>query len=163
MRRLLIALSLLGVVLGTAMIFFLWPPDQQQADEVVAGTVDEVQSRQVFYLAEHGVFAVAADGRFLALSDDARHVGDRVLYCAQDNTFSSPAHGETFDRLGRYMFGPAAGDLGRYRIVVTGDPVLVDLLGELELPDRSPTSDAPAGPRCDGAEDPPGFYHDRAP
>jgi hypothetical protein len=93
----------------------------------------------------------------VALSDDARHVGDRVLYCAQDNTFSAP-HGERFDRLGRYMGGPAAGDLGRYPLKVKDNRVLVDVSGELELPDRSPSSDAPAGPRCEGAEDPPGFF-----
>jgi Rieske Fe-S protein len=158
----MIALSLLGAVLVTSMIVFLWPTDQQQAGEVAAGTVDEVQSRQVVYLAEHGVFMVAADGGFLALSDDARHVGDRVLYCAQDGTFSS-AHGERSDRLGRYVAGPAAGDLGRYPVTVTGNRVLVDLLGEFDLPDRSPSSYAPAGPRCEGAEDPAGFYQDGTP
>lgn len=163
MRRLTIALSLLAVGLVMAVIVFLWPRDQQQAGEVVAGTVDEVQSRQVVYLAEHGVFVVAADGGFLALSDDARHVGDRVLYCALDNSFSSPAHGERFDRLGRYVAGPAAGDLGRYPVVVKGNRVLVDLSGELELPDRSPTSNEPAGRPCEGAEDPPGFYRDGVP
>jgi nitrite reductase/ring-hydroxylating ferredoxin subunit len=161
MRRLTIALSLLGVVLVTAVIF-LWPRDQQPAGEVVAGTVDEVQSRQVVYLAGPGVFVVAADTGFVALSDDARHVGDRVLYCAQDNTFSAP-HGERFDRRGRYMGGPAAGDLGRYPLKVKDNRVLVDVSGQLELPDRSPSSDAPAGPRCEGAEDPPGFFQGGAP
>jgi len=162
MRRLTIALSLLGVVLVTAVIFFLWSRDQPLAGEVVAGMVDEVQSRQVVYLAESGVFVVAANAGFVALSDDARHVGDRVLYCAQDKTFSA-AHGERFDRLGRYMAGPAAGDLGRYPVKVEDNRVLVDVSGELELPDRSPSSAAAAGPRCEGAEDPPGFFQEGAP
>lgn len=108
------------------------------------------------------MFVVSTDQGFLALSDDARHVGDRVLYCAADNTFSSPAHGEQFDRLGRYMGGPAAGDLGRYQTVVRDDQVLVDL-AELQLPDRSSASDPPAGPHCEGAEGPAGFYQDGAP
>lgn len=163
MRRLTVALFFLGVVLVTAVIVFRWPPDQGQAGEVVAGTIDEVQSRRVVYLAEHGVFVVAADGGFLALSDDARHVGDRVLHCALDNTFSSPAHGERFDRLGRYVAGPAVGDLGRYPVPVEGNRVLVDLSGELELPDRSSTSNEPAGRPCEGAESPPGFYRDGVP
>ena len=158
----MVALSLLGGVLVTALIVFLWPGDQQQATEVDAGTVDEVGASQVVYLEQHGVFVVAADGGFLALSDDARHVGDRVLYCALANTFSSPAHGEQFDRLGRYVGGPAAGDLGWYRTVVKGGRVLVDL-AELELPDRSSVSDQPAGPGCEGADGPPGFYQDGAP
>ena len=162
MRRLTIALFLLGVVLVTAVMFFVWPRDEQLAGEVVAGTVDEVRSRQIVYLAEPGVFVVATDTGFVALSDDARHVGDRVLYCAQNGTFSAP-HGERFDRLGRYMGGPAAGDLGQYPVRVQENRVLVDVSGELELPDRSPSSDAAAGPRCEGAEDPPGFFQEGAP
>lgn len=142
------------VVLVTAVIFFFWPHNQQQASEVVAGTIDEVQSHQVVYLAEDEVFVVATDEEFLALSDDARHVGDRVLYCALDETFSSSAHGERFDRLGCYVAGPAAGDLGRYPVTVRGNGVLVDVSGELVLPNRSPTSDAPAGPRCQGLKIP---------
>jgi len=105
---------------------------------------------------------VAADTGFVALSDDARHVGDRVLYCAQDKTFSAP-HGERFDLLGRYMGGPAAGDLGQYPVRVEEDRVLVDVSGNVELPDRSPSSDAAAGPPCEGAEDPPGFFQEGAP
>jgi Rieske Fe-S protein len=162
MRRLRIALSLLGVVLLTAVIVFLWPRDRQPAGQVVAGTVDEVQSRQVVYLAEPRVFVVAADSGFVALSDDARHVGDRVLYCAQDKTFSAP-HGERFDRLGRYMGGPAAGDMGRYPVKVEEDRVVIDVSGDLELPGRSPSSDAAAGPHCEGAENPPGFFQEEAP
>lgn len=111
-----------------------------------------------------GLFVVATEGEFLALSDDARHVGDRVLYCARDSTFFSPAHGERFDRLGRYVAGPAAGDMGRYPVSVRGNRVVVDLSGEPELPDRSPASDVLAGPpRCEGAEDPPGFFENGVP
>jgi len=165
MRRLLIAVSLLGAVLVTLVIVFLWPRAQEQAGEVVAGTVDEVRSSQIVYLAEPGVFVVAVDEGFLALSHDARHVGDRVLFCTSDNTFSSPAHGERFDRLGRYVAGPAAGDLGRFPVVVRADHVLVDLSGGPELPGRSTISDDPAGPGCEGegAESPPGFYTDGTP
>jgi Rieske Fe-S protein len=143
------------------VIFGVWPRSQQ-ATEIAAGTVDEVEARQIVYLEEYGVFVVSSDLGPIALSDDARHVGDRVLYCAMDNTFSSPAHGERFDRLGRYMGGPAAGDLGRYLTVVTGDRVLVDLT-ELALPDRSASTDEPVGPGCVGAEGSPGFYEDGTP
>ena len=58
--------------------------------------------------------------------------------------------------------GPAAGDLGRYLTVVTGDRVLINLT-ELALPDRSASTDEPVGPGCVGAEGSPGFYEDGTP
>jgi nitrite reductase/ring-hydroxylating ferredoxin subunit len=131
----------------------------QLATEVVAGTVDEIVAHQIVYLPEHRLYVVATDSGFVALSDDSRHVGDRVLFCLSDDSFSSPAHGERFDRLGRYVGGPASGDLGRYQTRVSGGQVLVDT-ATLELPERSATSDLPTGPNCDGPENPPGFFDD---
>lgn len=162
MRRSPIAVGLLSAVLVAAVIVLLWPREHEETDEIVAGTVDEVQSSGVLYLEEHGVFVVAFDGDFLALSDDARHVGDRVLYCAMDGTFSSPAHGERFDRHGRYVAGPAAGDMGRYPLAVERGRVIVDLSGKVDLPHRSSGSDSPTPPFCEGGEGPAGFYEDAA-
>ena len=131
-------------------------PQDQLATEVVAGTVDEIVAQGIVYLKAHGLYVVAIDSGFVALSDDSRHVGDRVLYCLSDGTFSS-AHGERFDRLGRYVGGPASGDLGRYQTRVSGGHVLVDT-ATLELPERSVIGDMPTGRACEGPEDPPGFY-----
>lgn len=150
-------------MVAVAAVAFLWPTRHPRAGEVVAGSVDEVRARQVVYLSEYGVFVVAAAEGFLALSDDARHIGDRVLYCAEDDTFSSPAHGERFDRLGRYVAGPAVGDMARHPIRVEASRVVVDISAEPELPGRSPTSDRPAGTSCQGPEGPPGFYQGGVP
>jgi hypothetical protein len=81
-KRLIIALSVVGAILVAAVIFVVWPRSQQ-ATEIAASTVDEVEARQIVYLEEHGVFVVSSDLGPIALSDDARHVGDRVLYCAK--------------------------------------------------------------------------------
>jgi hypothetical protein len=103
---------------------------------VEVGSVDEIRSSQIIYLADPGVFA-----------------------CPGDHTFSS-VHGERFDRLGRYLGGPAAGDLGSYPVFVSGNRVVVDLSSGPQLPSRSPISDDPVGPPCEGAEARPGFYDD---
>ena len=159
MRRPAAVVFVLGAILLAVLFGFFWLGLNRQSNEIVGGTVDEVTTSQVVYLQEHGVFIVATDSGFVALSDDSRHVGDRVLYCRSDASFSSPAHGERFDRLGRYVGGPASGDLGRYQTRISDGQVLVDLT-TLELPDRSANGDAPAGPRCEGQEDPAGFYDD---
>ena len=148
---------LLGAILLSVVIGVAWPRQEMLTTEVVAGKVNEILSSQVVYLEEPRVFVVATDSGFVALSDDSRHVGDRVLFCHSNDMFSSPAHGELFDRLGRYLGGPADGDLGRYETRVSGDRVLVDL-ATLNLPDRSTIADEPSGPFCSGPEDPPGFY-----
>ena len=158
----MIVIDLVGAILAVSVLIFLWPPDQL-TDEVAVGTAEEVEASQVVYLEQHGLYLVATEEGFLALSDDSRHVGDRVLFCKTNGTFSSPDHGEVFDRLGQYMGGPAQGDLGEYAVTVRNGQIFVNL-AELELPARSSSLCQPAGPSCDGSEeDPPGFYSDGLP
>jgi Rieske Fe-S protein len=161
MKRIAILLSVGGAILATAVVLFLWPSNE--STEVAIGTVEEIEARQIVYLEQHRLYVVATEDGFVALSDDSRHVGDRVLFCRSDGTFSSPAHGERFDPHGLYMGGPASGDLDRYALTVRGGQVFVNL-ADLELPDRSFSSYLPVGNRCDGpGEDPPGFYSDGLP
>ena len=155
-RRSAVLVSVVAILL-LALTVVLWPRQDGPTTEVVAGTVNEIVTSQVVYLEGPGVFVVATEAGFLALSDDSRHVGDRVLYCHSNDMFTSPAHGELFDRLGRYFGGPADGDLGGYETRVSGGRVLVDL-ATLNLPDRSTDGEEPGGPSCGGPEDPPGFY-----
>ena len=156
----MIALSLLVAVVGTAALAFFWQQDRHLPGRIEAGTVAEIESAEVVYLPDHRVFVVATDGEFQAFSDDSRHNGDRVLYCANDQTFSSPLHGERFDLLGRYVGGPASGDLGHYPVMVAGNQVVVDVSDGAARPDRSAVSDYPTGSSCRGLEGPPGFYED---
>jgi Rieske Fe-S protein len=161
MRRLTIVLAGVGAILAVAVLMFLWPPDE--STEVAIGTVEAIEASQVVYLQQHRLFVVATEDGFIALADDSRHVGDRVLFCRSNGTFSSPAHGEIFDPQGRYMGGPAGGDLGRYSVTVHDGQVVVDV-AEMELPERSTPQYQLVGPRCDGPrEDPPGFYSDGLP
>jgi len=155
----------LGVAVVVVLVALLWLTGRtNEAGTVVAGTVEDLRSREVIYLADHRIFVVATEVGFLAISDDARHVGDRVLYCREDETFFSPAHGERFDRLGRYLGGPAQGDLGRYPASIEDDLVVVDLTAGPDLPPRSVESIPPSGPPCTGGEeDPPGFAAEGAP
>ena len=59
-KRLIIALSVVGAILIAAVIFVVWPRSQQ-ATEIAAGTVDEVEARQIVDLEEYGVFVVSSD------------------------------------------------------------------------------------------------------
>ena len=154
----MIVLAGVGAILAVAVLIFLLPPGQI-TDDVAVGRVDEVEARQVVYIEQHRLYVVATGDGFTALADDSRHVGDRVLYCKTSGTFSSPAHGEFFDPQGRYLGGPASGDLGRYPVIVRDGQIFVKLDG-LQLPSRSSTPYQPTGPLCGGPEDPPGFYSD---
>ena len=143
------------VVCGLSVAF--WPAPGLSETEVAVGKVDDVAAQRVLYLEGPAVFVVATGSEFLALSADSQHVGDRVLFCSSSQTFTSPAHGESFDGLGHYLGGPASGDLGRFQTRVVGDQVVVDL-STVELPPRSETSSAPVGSRCQGGELRPGFF-----
>lgn len=153
----------LAVLLLAAAAAYLWAGFLTQTDTVVAGTVVEIESRKVIYLAGPGVYVAATTEGFVALDDDSRHVGERVLYCSLDDTFSSPAHGERFDRQGRYIAGPAQGDMGRYPVSVESGRVVVDLSKSPELPARSIVPGPQGAIGCVGPENPPGFYQVGAP
>src|SRR5688500_10225454 len=67
------------------------------------------------------IYVVYNDGDPVALSADAQHVGDAVVFCESSQLFESPAHGEKFDILGYYYGGPAARGLARFPVRVEGD------------------------------------------
>lgn len=162
MNRPAIWVVALGVFLAIAVTAHILWSTSAESGTVVAGTVSEVESQQVIYLPEPGIHVVATDDGFLALGDDSRHVGDRVLFCSLDDTFSAP-HGERFDLQGRYLGGPAQGDMGRYPVIVGSGEVVVDVSADPELPPRSATGIPVEGPTpCGGSEDPPGFYGNSA-
>jgi len=148
------------LILAVAVVgFWLFPSTEPGI--VDAGSVDEVRSHGVVYVRDHTVFVVADGDGFLALGADSRHVGERVLFCPVDGTFVSPAHGERFDRAGRYLAGPAAGDLARYPAGAVDGRVLVDVAADPQLPARSSPERSWVSPTCgdatSGTENPPGF------
>jgi nitrite reductase/ring-hydroxylating ferredoxin subunit len=152
-------LLLVAALLAVGAIAYLWPQTPGADGLINAGSVHEIESEGVSYLADPGIYVVTTDDGILALDDDSRHVGDRVLYCGSNDRFSSPAHGETFNREGRYLAGPATGDMGRYPVTTENDQVFVDVSAEPLLPSRSSIGGAsPTPTTCSGPEDPPGFY-----
>jgi Rieske Fe-S protein len=114
-------------------------------------TMTELRQRQVIRMEERPVFLVYNDGKPLALSDDAQHLGsdDRVVFCKSSGMFESPAHGEKFDLAGRYHGGPARRGLDRYRLWVDDGQVFVDFGDVIHGPKRGePAGDEPIGPFC---------------
>lgn len=160
MKRFALVSIALAVLLLVAVTGYVWPGFLTQTDTVVAGTIAEIESNNVTYLPSPGVFVVATAEGFVALDDDSRHVGDRVLFCSLNDTFFSPAHGERFDRQGRYLYGPGQGDMGRFPVSVRSGEVVVDLSSGPALFPRSIGSELVRSPGCEsaGSESPAGFY-----
>jgi hypothetical protein len=148
-----------GAVVIVAATAYLWPRSPSPNGTEVAGTVEEIESNGVVYLADSGIYVVATEEGFVALDDDARHLGERVLYCPLDDTFTSPVSGGRFDHQGRYAAGPAQGDMGQFPVSVQDDRVVVDVSDGPDLPPRS-AGTPPNGPTLcsSGREDPAGFF-----
>lgn len=149
-------LAVLGLILTFGAVAYLWPPGDTWS-VIDLGPIETVRHAEVSYHPEHGIYLVWTGDDVLALDDDARHTGEPVLYCEADRTFSSPLHGGRFDRQGRYLAGPARGDLGRYEVAVENRRVLVDM-STLEYPDRSLPPPETLGRTPCFSEGEPGFY-----
>jgi nitrite reductase/ring-hydroxylating ferredoxin subunit len=94
---------------------------------VRAGSVSEIQRRQVVYVPEARVFVVAASSTSpLAFYARSPHLGERVRHCASSGWFEDRAHGAMFDGLGRYVLGPASRGLDRFEVRVIDGDVWVD-------------------------------------
>lgn len=130
---------------------------------VTAGTLQALEREEAFYLPEERVFVVSNGGRPVALSALSPHLGERLVYCRSSGQFRSPGHGETFDRLGFYVLGPAPSGMDRVEIRVVGDLVQVKPESVTEGPARDAREpQKPAGPLCaiDAGESPPGFFEE---
>jgi len=139
------SLLLVGLVVG-ALTFGLLTSGGSGGPSV---SVVELEERKVIHLVEDHVIFVFNDGDPIALSDDAQHVGDTVVFCESSRLFESPAHGEKFDVLGHYFGGPAARGLARYPVIRDGDLVRADINEEIEGPARGAVKPIePAGDFC---------------
>ena len=139
----LAAMVLAAVVYGIATTH---APD----DGELAVSLADVQEAGVLQIDRAvDVYVVYNDGDPMALSADAQHVGDAVVFCESSQMFESPAHGEKFDILGYYYAGPAARGLARYPVRVAGEQLLIDVEHPTEGPQRGagPPQD-PQGPFC---------------
>ena len=145
-RLLLIASLLLAALVAGAFVFGLLTSSESQGPSV---SMEELEEREVIHFPEDHVIFVYNDGEPLALSDDAQHVGDTVIFCESSRLFESPAHGEAFDIRGYYFGGPAARGLARYPIRREGDLLHADVSQEIEGPERGAGPPLkPAGDFC---------------
>jgi nitrite reductase/ring-hydroxylating ferredoxin subunit len=144
-RRVIVALVVLVIAGGAA--FVLGIATSNPSAPVVS--LESLREQQVIHLEEQHLFLVYNDGSPLALSDDAQHLGDRVVFCDSSQMFESGAHGERFDIEGRYFGGPAQKGLDRYGVRLEGDGVYVDLDQLIPGPERGdPPAAEPAGNFC---------------
>ncbi len=122
-RRSLFVLILM--VVGLPLAFLIRSATDDGWREVTSAQV--LEERDVIYLPDANVFLVAGDPP-LALSGASPHPeGERLAYCASGQNFVSLAHGEKFDRVGRYLDGPALHGMDRFGARVRDGTVEINL------------------------------------
>ena len=123
-----------------------------------ATTVTGLGERGVVYLSEEQVFVIHTEDGPLALSARSPRFGNRAVFCSFSETFTE-VHGSKWDRLGRYLDGPAPRGLDRVATRINGRLVEVNPTRIERGPGREVHGTPPSGGFCEvpGPEDPPGF------
>lgn len=67
------------------------------------------------------VIARSNSGNFIAVSVACTHEGTKVEYNTQNNSFSCPSHGATFNSKGQVTLGPPVKSLTEYRTILRGN------------------------------------------
>jgi hypothetical protein len=132
------SLLILGVLLlGLPLAFVIRAATDQGWREVTS--VEVLEDREVIYLSQIGIFLVDGDPP-VALVAESPHQGEPLVYCGAGRNFVSLAHGETFDRQGRYIDGPSPRGMDRIGLRV--------IEGRVEI---NPSVRAPGAPNTDPA------------
>ena len=92
-------------------------------------SLEALRTNDVIYLPDIEVFLVAEDPP-IALSAESPHQGETLLYCEPGRNFVSLSHGEMFDRLGRWIDGPAPRGMDRIDARVREGAVEINLSGK---------------------------------
>jgi hypothetical protein len=125
------------------------------------GTREAIRSGKVVYVSDLQVFVVANGATPVALSALSPHGHERLRFCPPAARFQDQ-DGDVFDRIGRYVLGPAPRGMDLVAVRVKGDFVDVKP-GEVRRgPARGASPPAPTtGPLCpgDAPEVPAGFFH----
>jgi len=146
---LVVGAALGASLMGLAILLFSRLDGSPGPGWVRVGTLDQVRTKQVMYVAELRAYVVADPQQSpIALSARSPQMGEPVEYCPSSDWFEDPAHGSKFDRLGRYELGPAPRGLDRMRTVVLEGVVWVDPTEITLGPPRGEKAAAPAGPFC---------------
>jgi len=153
-RRAIVVSLVVGAGLGAsltglAILLFSRSDGSPGPGWVRVGTVDQVRTKQIVYVAELHAYVVADPPQSpIALLARSPQMGEPVEYCPSSDWFEDPAHGSKFDRLGRYELGPAPRGLDRMATVVLEGVVWVDPTEITLGPPRGEAAAAPAGPFC---------------
>lgn len=148
-RVFLLGIGVLALVLVVALaaIFLSDRPDSDFGTRVA--TMEDLEERGVIEVSDYHLFLVWNEGEPLALSADAQHVGDEVVWCESSQMFESPAHGEKFDSRGFYYGGPARSGLARFPYAIVDDVIYVNLDDPACCPARGVREPhEPRGPFC---------------
>jgi hypothetical protein len=124
------------------------------------GTREGIQSGKVVYVSDLRLFVVANGPSPVALSALSPHLRERLRFCPPAASFQDE-HGDVFDRLGRYVLGPAPHGMDRVAIRIKGDFVDVKPAEVSSGPARGAGPPAPTiEPLCpdDAPEVPAGFF-----
>lgn len=72
------------------------------------------------------IYVLTPDGRdFIAMSNICTHLGCRVRWIADQESFFCPCHNGVFDAQGSVVSGPPPRPLDRYEVKVEGDQLFV--------------------------------------
>ncbi len=130
-RRSLIVLALL--LLGLPLAFVIRAATDAGWRQITS--VEVLKANDVIYLPDVEIFLVAEEPP-LALSAESPHVGELLAYCESGRNFVSLAHGEMFDRTGRYIDGPAPRGMDRVAVRVRDGSIEINLAGKIPGPPR---------------------------
>lgn len=112
-------------------------------------SLERLRAEKIMFVEELDLYLVYNDGDPLALSADAQHLGDDVVFCRKAHMFWSPFHGEMFDERGFYYAGPARRGLARFPVRLDGDRIHVDANNPSAGPLRGAgPAEEPRGPLC---------------
>jgi len=123
--------GLIGVVIGIpAIAYIIGPALQQQVENWIRlGAISKVETgtptlfkavieRQTGWIAgqeEVSAYVLTDDGQtYVAMSNICTHLGCRVRWIADQQTFFCPCHNGVFDKDGKVVSGPPPRPLDRY-------------------------------------------------
>jgi cytochrome b6-f complex iron-sulfur subunit len=115
---------------------------------VHAASVDDLQRVPVVHVPLARAFVVVDGSSPIALYARSPHQGKPISYCESSGWFEDRAHGSRFDRLGRYVLGPAPRGLDRLDVEIVGGEVWVNTTHLMLGPPRGEPTDPPFGPFC---------------
>ena len=113
----LVALACLAIVAGMMTRALLVSVPVEPAAGVALSDVP--QGVTLHHIQGEDVWIDRSGEQLTVFRNDAHHLsGEGVVFCANQNVFMSPAHGELFDRHGVALDGPASRGLDRFPVSV---------------------------------------------